>query len=68
MYFIINCQYEYSRSGNYSRNALEDCIAAVENGAAAFVFSSGLAALGASLTLLSVGDHVVSLDDLYGGS
>ncbi|WP_342642782.1 cystathionine gamma-synthase [Rhodoligotrophos ferricapiens] len=60
--------YEYSRSGNPTRKALEDCIADLENGAAGFAFASGLAASGTILELLNAGDHVIAGDDLYGGS
>ncbi|GCE27134.1 cystathionine beta-lyase [Dictyobacter alpinus] len=60
--------YEYSRSGNPTRTALEDCIAALENGAYGMAFASGLAAEQAILSLLKTGDHMVSCDDLYGGT
>ncbi|VDN99700.1 unnamed protein product [Rodentolepis nana] len=61
-------KYEYSRSGNYSRHALEKCLAELDNGSAGFAFASGLAALNALLQILDTGDHVVAFDDLYGGS
>ncbi|KAM7536328.1 hypothetical protein Aperf_G00000088271 [Anoplocephala perfoliata] len=61
-------KYEYSRSGNLSRFTLEKCLAALDNGSAAFAYASGLAAVGAVLQLLESGDHIVSFDDLYGGS
>ncbi len=60
--------FEYSRSGNPTRNALEACLAAIEGGKHGFAFSSGL---GASTTLFSTlksGDHVLSGDDVYGGT
>ncbi len=60
--------YVYSRWANPTRNALEDALAALENGSRGFAFSSGLAALNAVLNLLHAGDHVVALDDLYGGT
>ena len=60
--------FEYSRSQNPTRFALEACIADLENGAAGFAFSSGLAAIGTLLELLDSGDHVIAMDDLYGGS
>lgn len=60
--------YEYSRSGNPTRFALEKNLAALENGKAAFAFSSGLAAITNILLLLKAGDHVVSIDDVYGGT
>ncbi len=60
--------FEYSRSQNPTRFALEACIADLENGAAGFAFSSGLAAIGTLLELLDSGDHVIAMDDLYGSS
>ena len=61
--------YEYSRSGNPTRTALEEQLAALEQGAAAFAFSSGLAAEDAVLrALLKPGDHVVIPNDAYGGT
>lgn len=60
--------FEYSRSQNPTRFALEACIADLENGAAGFAFASGLAAMGTLLELLDSGDHVIAMDDLYGGS
>jgi cystathionine beta-lyase/cystathionine gamma-synthase len=60
--------YEYARSGNPTRTALENCIASLENGQYGLSFASGLAAEQAVLSLLKSGDHIVSCDDLYGGS
>ncbi len=61
--------YEYIRSGNPTRNALEARFAALENGRYGLAFSSGLAAeTTIFLSLLQAGDHVVAFDDLYGGS
>lgn len=60
--------YEYSRTGNPTRRALEDCLAALENGASGLAFSSGMAATDAVLHLLSSGDHVLAGHDLYGGT
>ena len=60
--------YEYSRSGNPTRTALEACIAALEDGQYGLAFASGLAAESAVLSLLNAGDHLVSCDDLYGGT
>ena len=60
--------YEYSRSGNPTRAALEECVAALEGGEYGLAFASGLAATTAVMSLLSPGDHVVAGDDLYGGS
>src|SRR5438128_8285602 len=60
--------YEYARSSNPTRTALEACIAALEDGKYGLAFASGMAAESAILSLLSAGDHIVSCDDLYGGS
>jgi cystathionine beta-lyase/cystathionine gamma-synthase len=60
--------YEYARTGNPTRSALEGNLAAIEGGKAAFGFASGMAATGAVMTLLQSGDHVVVTDNLYGGT
>jgi cystathionine gamma-lyase len=60
--------YEYSRSGNPTRTALEKCIAALEEGTAGFAFSSGLAAESAVMDALEPGSHVIATNDLYGGT
>lgn len=60
--------WEYSRTHNPTRAALEACIAALEGGTHGFAFSSGMAALDAVSRLLSPGDHVVAGDDMYGGT
>ncbi|MHB8600480.1 MAG: cystathionine gamma-synthase [Ktedonobacteraceae bacterium] len=60
--------YEYSRTQNPTRTALQDCLAALENGQYGLAFASGMAAEQTVLSLLSAGDHIVSCDDLYGGS
>ena len=60
--------YEYSRSGNPTRAALEKNLAELENGKFAFAFASGLAAMTNILLSLKKGDHVLSIDDVYGGS
>jgi cystathionine beta-lyase/cystathionine gamma-synthase len=60
--------YEYARTQNPTRSALEGNIAAIENGKAAFAFASGMAAIGAVMTLLKSGDHVVVTDNIYGGT
>ncbi|MDP6787260.1 MAG: PLP-dependent aspartate aminotransferase family protein [Rhodospirillales bacterium] len=60
--------YEYSRSHNPTRKALEACVADLENGAHGFAFASGMAASNTVLDLLDAGDHVVAGDDLYGGT
>ena len=60
--------YEYSRSHNPTRKALEDCIAALENGSVGYALASGMAATATVLELLDSGDHVIAMDDLYGGT
>ncbi len=60
--------YEYSRTQNPTRAALEDNLAALENGKYGACFGSGLAAIDCLLKILSPGDEVISTDDLYGGS
>ncbi|MDD4227130.1 MAG: cystathionine gamma-synthase [Mariniphaga sp.] len=60
--------FEYSRTGNPTRQALEECLAALENGCFALAFSSGLAAEHAVLSTLRPGDHVIAAEDMYGGT
>lgn len=60
--------FDYSRSGNPTRQALEEVIADLEGGARGFAFSSGMAAISSALMLLSGGDHVVVSADVYGGT
>ena len=60
--------YEYARTQNPTRSALEANIAAIERGTAGFGFASGMAAIGAVMTLLQSGDHVVVTDNTYGGT
>ena len=60
--------YEYSRVSNPTRTRLEQNLAALEGGAAARVFASGMAAIHAIVTMLKAGDHVVCGNDLYGGT
>ncbi len=60
--------YEYSRSHNPTRTALENALASLENGNYGLAFGSGLAAIDAVLKLLQVGDEVISTNNLYGGS
>jgi cystathionine gamma-lyase len=60
--------YEYSRTQNPTRHALQDCLAALEGGRHGLAFASGLAATDAVLHLLSAGDHVLFSDDVYGGT
>jgi cystathionine gamma-lyase len=60
--------YDYARTRNPTRDALEACLAELEGGHSAFAFASGMAAIGTVLELLDSGAHVVAMDDLYGGS
>ena len=59
---------DYGRSHNPTRWALERCVADLENGSAAFAFASGLAAISTTLELLDANSHIVSGDDVYGGT
>ncbi|GKU24900.1 trans-sulfuration enzyme family protein [Clostridium folliculivorans] len=61
-------KYDYSRSGNPTREALEDTIAQLENGHRGFAFSSGMAATSSVLSIFSAGDHIVICEDVYGGT
>jgi cystathionine gamma-lyase len=60
--------YEYSRTDNPTRTAYQECVAALEGGKHALAFASGLATTGAIMHLFKPGDHVVSSDDVYGGT
>jgi cystathionine gamma-lyase len=60
--------HEYSRTSNPTRDALQECLAALEGGTRAMAFSSGLAATHGVLAMLDAGDHVVAMDDMYGGT
>ncbi len=60
--------FAYARGQNPTRMAYERCIADLENGAAGFAFASGMAAISTVLELLQPGDHVVAMEDLYGGT
>lgn len=60
--------FEYSRTGNPTRHALEELIKDIEGGHAGFAFGSGMAAITAVIMLLNSGDHVVLTDDVYGGT
>ncbi|XOJ00637.1 bifunctional cystathionine gamma-lyase/homocysteine desulfhydrase [Paenibacillus polymyxa] len=60
--------YEYSRTGNPTRHALEEVIKELEDGVRGFAFSSGMAAIHAVMSLLKTGDHVILTDDVYGGT
>ncbi|MCC5792891.1 MAG: PLP-dependent transferase [Legionellaceae bacterium] len=60
--------FEYSRTHNPTRKALEDCIAALEGGQSGYAFASGMAAVNTIIDLLDAGSHVIAMDDLYGGT
>lgn len=60
--------YEYSRTHNPTRKAWEDCIADLEGGTHGFAFASGMAAIDTVMHLLKPGDHVLAMNDLYGGT
>ena len=60
--------YDYARTKNPTRMAIERCIADLEGGSAAFAFASGIAAIATTLECLDHGSHVIAVDDLYGGS
>ena len=60
--------FDYSRSINPTRKAFEECITSLENGEVGFGFSSGVAAISACVELLAPGDHVIAMNDLYGGT
>ncbi|MCQ2011019.1 cystathionine beta-lyase [Sporolactobacillus sp. STSJ-5] len=61
-------KYDYTRSGNPTREALEDAIAALEGGARGFAFASGMAAISTAFLLLSAGDHAIVPKNVYGGT
>ncbi|WP_338469290.1 cystathionine beta-lyase [Niallia sp. XMNu-256] len=61
-------KYDYARSGNPTREALEDVIAELEEGSRGFAFATGMAAISTAFMLLSKGDHVVITEDVYGGT
>jgi len=64
----VNKGYDYGRSNNPTRAALEKVVAELEGGKAAFAFATGLAAIDAVLKLLSSGDEIIAVDDIYGGA
>jgi cysteine-S-conjugate beta-lyase len=61
-------EYDYSRSGNPSRQQVEEAIALLEGGCCGFAYATGMAAVGSALALLKSGDHLIAPEDLYGGS
>jgi cystathionine beta-lyase/cystathionine gamma-synthase len=64
----VNKGYDYGRSNNPTRHALENIVAQLEGGRAAFAFATGLAAIDAVLKILKTGDEILAVDDLYGGA
>ncbi|MEZ4795609.1 MAG: PLP-dependent aspartate aminotransferase family protein [Flavobacteriaceae bacterium] len=64
----VNKGYDYARSNNPTRKVLEDVVANLEGGHAAFAFATGLAAIDSVLKLLSAGDEIIAVDDIYGGA
>ncbi len=64
----VNKGYDYSRSGNPTRAALENVLAQLEGGTTGLAFASGLAAIDAVLKLLQAGDEILAVDDIYGGA
>jgi cystathionine beta-lyase len=64
----IHKGFDYARSNNPTRKALEDLVATLENGTHGFAFASGLAAIDAVIKLLKSGDEVLAVDDIYGGT
>ena len=60
--------YDYARSGNPSREQVEEAVALLENGTHGFAYASGMAAIASALALLKSGDHLIVPEDLYGGS
>jgi cystathionine beta-lyase len=61
-------KYDYARSGNPTREALEEAVAGLEGGIRAFAFGSGMAAISSTLLLFKPGDHLVVCEDVYGGA
>ena len=61
-------KYDYSRSGNPTREVLENSIAELEGGKYGYAFSSGMAAISSVLSIFSAGDHIIVCGDVYGGT
>jgi cystathionine beta-lyase/cystathionine gamma-synthase len=61
-------EFDYARSGNPTRKALEETIAALEGGAKGYAFGSGIAAVSSALGIFQAGDHIIAAEDIYGGS
>ena len=64
----VNKGFDYARSNSPTRRVLEDLIAKLEGGHSVFAFSTGLAAIDAVVKLLSAGDEIIAVDDIYGGA
>jgi len=64
----VTAGYDYTRGGNPTRECLEKCVAALEGGKHGMAFSSGLAACMTAINMLKAGDHVLTTDDVYGGT
>jgi cystathionine beta-lyase len=64
----VNKGYDYARTGNPTRTALENLIAQLEGGSTGIAFGSGLAAIDAVIKLLNAGDEIIAVDDIYGGA
>jgi len=64
----VNKGFDYARSNNPTRKVLEDVVAQLEGGDAGFAFATGLAAIDSVLKLLSAGDEIIAVDDIYGGA
>ncbi len=64
----VNKGFDYARSNNPTRKVLEDVVAKLEGGNSSFAFGTGLAAIDAVLKLLSAGDEIIAVDDIYGGA
>lgn len=64
----VNKGFDYARSNNPTRQVLEDVVAQLEGGHSGFAFATGLAAIDAVLKLLSAGDEIIAVDDIYGGA
>ncbi|GHV54051.1 cystathionine gamma-synthase [Spirochaetia bacterium] len=61
-------EFDYARSGNPTRKALEETIATLESGERGYAFGSGIAAISSALGIFAAGDHIVAAEDIYGGS
>jgi cystathionine beta-lyase/cystathionine gamma-synthase len=64
----VNKGYDYARSNNPTRTVLENLVSSLENGTNSYAFATGLAAIDAVLKLLSAGDEIIAVDDIYGGA